>query len=129
MPSRRQQKMSRAIIRAVSDAIANHLNDPRIEGFVSITRVNLSGDLHKADVYVSILGKNGAAQRKTFAAIEHAHSRIQSLVAGGLHTKFCPALRFHLDEDFKKTIETMRIITETASQSKPADNNQIDGSD
>ena len=121
--------MSRAIIRAVSDAITNHLNDPRIEGFVSITRVNLSGDLHKADVYVSILGKNGAAQRKTFAAIEHARSRIQSLVAGGLHTKFCPALRFHLDENFKKTIETMRIITETASQSKPADNNQIDGSD
>ena len=121
MPSRRQEKMARVITEAVSDIIANHLSDPRIEGFVSVTRVSLPPDLRKADVYVSILGKGESAQRKTFAAIEHAHSRIQSLVANRLHAKFCPALRLYRDENFKKTLETMRMIEEVAKESKQTD--------
>lgn len=121
--------MARAITEAVSDAINNHLNDPRIEGFISITQVKPSPDLRKADVYVSLLGKNEASQRTTFAAIEHARRRIQSLVAKRLRTKFCPVLSFYMDEKFKKTIETMRIITETTKQSKQTGDSQIQESD
>lgn len=129
MPSRRQERMVRVITEAVSDAIAHHLSDPRIEGFVSVTHVNVPADLRRADVYLSILGKTEAAQRKTFAAIEHARSRIQSLLAKRLHSKFCPALRFYRDESFKKTLETMRIITEAAEESKQTDDGQIDNGD
>ena len=75
MPSRRQEKMTRVITEAVSFAIANHLSDPRIEGFVSVTRVELPADLRRADVYISILGKSEVAQQKTFDAIRHARSR------------------------------------------------------
>jgi ribosome-binding factor A len=67
-------------------------------------------------VYLSIFGKDEAAQNKTFAAISHAKSRIQSVVAGKLQSKFSPVLHFHLDEQFKKTLETMRLIDEAASE-------------
>ncbi|GAI20677.1 unnamed protein product, partial [marine sediment metagenome] len=40
----------------VSDAITHHLSDPRIEGFVSVTRVDMATDLRNADIYVSIFG-------------------------------------------------------------------------
>jgi len=129
MVSRRQEKMARVITEAVSDIIANHLSDPRIEGFVSVTRVNLPADLRRADVYVSILGKDEAGQCRTFAAIEHARSRIQSLVADRLATRFCPVLRFCRDEKFKKTLETMRIIDETARESKQTDTDRVEKGD
>jgi len=104
--------VARVIKEAVSDAIANRLSDPRIEGFVSVTRVETTPDLRNAEVYISIFGRDEASQKKTFAAIEHARSRIQSLLAVKLESRFCPVLRFQMDEKFKKTLETMNIIDE-----------------
>jgi ribosome-binding factor A len=121
MPTRRQEKVARVVKEAVSDAIANHLSDPRIEGFVSVTRVDLATDLRTADVYLSVFSRNPAAQEKTFAAITHARSRIQSVLAGALQSKFCPVLRFHKDEKFKKTLEIMNLIDKAVSELKNND--------
>ena len=116
MATRRQEKVARVVKEAVSDAITHHLSDPRIEGFVSVTKVDMATDLRNANVYVSIFGGDETAQNKTFAAIAHAKSRIQSLVAGKLQSKFCPVLHFYRDENFKKTLETMRLIDQAASE-------------
>jgi len=105
----------------VSDAIAHHLSDPRIEGFVSVTRVDMATDLRNADVYVSIFGRDESAQNKTFSAITHAKNRIQSLVAGRLQSKFCPVLHFYRDEKFKKTLETMKLIDQAVSELEKED--------
>jgi ribosome-binding factor A len=116
MATRRQEKVARVVKEAVSDAIAHQLSDPRIEGFVSVTRVELTADLRSANVYISIFGKDQTSQNKTFAAITHAGSRIQSLVAGRLQSKFCPILHFYTDEKFKKTLETMELIDRAAKE-------------
>lgn len=121
MATRRQEKVARVVKEGVSNAIAHHLSDPRIEGFVSVTRVDMAADLRNADVYVSIFGGNKAAQNKTFAAITHAKSRIQSLVAGRLQSKFCPVLHFYRDEKFKKALEIMKLIDQTASEPEKED--------
>lgn len=121
MATRRQEKVARVVKEGVSNAIAHHLSDPRIEGFVSVTRVDMAADLRNADVYVSIFGGNEAAQNKTFAAITHAKSRIQSLVAGRLQSKFCPVLHFFRDEKFKKALEIMKLINQTACEPEKED--------
>jgi ribosome-binding factor A len=125
MPTRRQEKVARVVKEAVSDAIANHLSDPRIMGFVSITRVEMSPNLRSAEVYLSIFGKDAAEQNKTYAAITHARSRIQSLLGRRIQSKFCPVLHFHLDEKFKKTLEILNLIEDAASQFKKEDT--VDG--
>jgi len=116
MATRRQEKVARVVRQAVSDAVSRHLGDPRIEGFISITRVEMSADLRIADVYMSIFGGSQAAQNKTFAAIKHARVKIQSILAETMQSKFCPVLRFYLDEKFKKTLETMNLIEKAASE-------------
>ena len=124
MATRRQEKVARVVKEAVSDAITHHLNDPRIEGFVSVTRVDMTADLRNADVYISIFGRDQAGQNKTFAAITHAKSRIQSLLAGKLHSKFCPVLHLYRDEQFKKTLETMKLIDQAARELKKKDSDE-----
>ena len=116
MPSRRQEKVARVVKEVVSETILSHLSDPRITGFVSVTRVEMTPNLRKAEVYVSILADTEAAQRKTFAAINHASKRIQSLLGARLESKFCPVLYFHRDEQFQKTMETMRLFDEVAHE-------------
>jgi len=119
--TRRQEKVARVVREAVSDAIANHLGDPRIKGFVSVTKVDIAPDLRSADVYLSIFGGDDGTQTKTFAAISHARSRIQSLLAGRLRSKFCPTLRFHRDQQFKKALETMKLIDQTTGEQQEED--------
>ena len=116
MPSRRQSKVSRVVKEAVSDAILSHLNDPRIEGIVSVTGVEMSPDLRRADVYLSILGKDEVSSNKTYCAITHARSKIQRLLGERIQSKFCPVLNFHKDEKLKKTLETMRLIEEATEE-------------
>ncbi len=116
MPTRRQEKVARVIREVVSDVIANHLNDPRITGFISVTRVEVLADLRSADVYLSIFAATDAAKARSFEAITHARPRIQSFLAEAIESKFCPVLRFHEDEQFRKTLETMRLIDQVASE-------------
>jgi len=126
MATRRQEKVARVVKEAVSDAITHHLNDPRIDGFVSVTRVEMAADLRNANVYISIFGSDQAGQNKAFTAITHAKSRIQSLLAGRLHSKFCPVLHFYKDEKFKKTLEIFNLIDEAVKDSKKKDSDSED---
>ena len=121
MATRRQEKVSRVVKEAVSDAIANHLSDPRIEGFVCVTKVEMTTDLRIANVYVSIFGRNQVSQNKTFAAITHAKSRIQSLLAGRLQSKFCPVLYFYRDEKIKKALEIVKLIDQAKNELRKKD--------
>jgi ribosome-binding factor A len=121
MPTRRQEKVARVIREVVSDVIANHLSDPRISGFVSVTRVEVMADMRSADVYLSIFASSEGARDKTFAAITHARTRIQSFLADALESKFCPVLRFHVDEQFRKTLDVMRLIDEVAGERRERD--------
>ena len=125
MISRRQERVARVIKEVVSEAVLNHLNDPRIQGLVSVTRVSVTPDLRSADVYLSIFATGAAQDDKTqavadrsFAAIVHARNRIQSLLASRMRAKFCPALNFYSDENFKKTLETMKIIDQAVGELK-----------
>jgi ribosome-binding factor A len=126
MATRRQEKVARIVKEAVSDAIAHHLNDPRISGFVSVTRVDMTADLRNANVYISVFGSDEAGQSKAFAAITHAKSRIQSLLASQVRSKFCPVLHFYKDEKFKKTLEILNLIDQAAKEFKDKDS---DGED
>ena len=126
MATRRQEKVARVVKEAVSDAIAHHLNDPRIVGFVSVTRVEMTADLRNADVYISIFGSDQAGQNKAFTAITHAKSRIQALLADRIHSKFCPVLHFYKDEKFKKTLEILNLIDEAAKDLKKKDSDSED---
>ncbi len=121
MPTRRQEKIARVVKEAVSDAIANHLSDPRIESFVSVTRVEVSADMRIADVYLSMFGGTETAQNKTFAAITHARSRIQTILAEQSQSRFCPVINIHRDENFKKSLEIMKLIDGLAAEFKDKD--------
>jgi len=69
MPSRRQEKVARVVKEVVSEAVANHLSDPRITGFVSITKVEMTPDLRNADVHLSIFArKQSTGQAINFSA-------------------------------------------------------------
>ena len=107
--------MARVVVEAVSDIINNHLQDPRIEGFISVTEVKMTPDLKNAHVHLSIMGA-ASSEKKTFSAIEHAAGYIQALLGQRMTAKFCPHLSFHIDDRLKRGAETMKMINEVFEQ-------------
>jgi ribosome-binding factor A len=107
--SRRQEKVASVVRRVVGEAIAQQLHDPRISPMTSITRVEITGDLQFATVWVSVMGTD-SEQRTTIAGLQHAQGRLQSLLSRALAMRQCPTLRFKHDESIKRGFETLRLI-------------------
>lgn len=123
MGSRRQEKMARVIKEAVSEAILNNLSDPRINGMITVTRVELTPDMKMAYVYLSIYAGDKTKEMMTFHAIEHANSHIRALSSKYVTAKFMPRFTFRMDEQYKKTLEILNLIDKAAEEykDKPVD--------
>lgn len=125
-PTRRQEKIKSLIKVTVSDIIQNRLNDPRIEGFVTVTEVDVSPDIRNADIFISVMAADETIEKRTHIAIQHATKHIQSLLAERMTTRFVPILRLLKDEKIKKTLDTLRVIEEAAQEYREKDSVEQD---
>ena len=128
--TRRLEKVVRVIKESVSDTISNRLSDPRIQGLVTVTEVDLSPDLKQAVVYLSVLGTDPSAKQLTLTAIGHAAGVIQAALGRAMTSKFVPHLRFEEDRKLQNTLETLRLIEQVREEWEPdASEASEDGTD
>ena len=116
MPSHRSLRMAEAIREVVATAILFEVADPRVQS-VTVLRVELSGDLRQAKVYVSIMGTE-SERRRALEGLNHATGFIQARVAARLQTRFTPVLGFKLDDSVKKSVELGRLIDEAVASDR-----------
>ena len=118
MPTHRNLRMAEAIREVVATAILFEVADPRVRA-VTVLKVEVSGDLHSAKVFVSIMG-TAAERQQAFRGLVHAAGFLQARVAARLQTRFTPVLSFTHDESVKKSVELARLIEEAiASDRRP----------
>ena len=113
MPSHRSLRMAEAIREVVATAILFEVADPRVHS-VTVLRVEVSGDLRQAKVYVSIMGTE-PERKRAIEGLNHATGFLQARVAARLQTRFTPVLSFHSDERVKKLIEIGRLIDQAVA--------------
>ena len=102
MPSHRSLRMAEAIREVVATAILFEVADPRVRS-VTVLRVEVTGDLRQARVFVSIMGTE--PERRRTRRAHHAAGFLQARVAARLQTRFTPVLSFRLDDSVKKSVE------------------------
>lgn len=108
----RARKLSKRIAQIVASALEHEVKDPRLAR-VTITDVKLTGDLHDATVYYTVLGDNldtAPDFQGVAAALESAKGVLRSLVGQGTGVRFTPTLAFHADtvpEDAKHIDELL----------------------
>jgi len=91
----RQERLAEQIRIEISEMIARELKDPRI-GFATLTRVELSTDLHHARVLVSVLG-SPEEQEGTIAGLTSATGFLRHEIGHRLALRRVPELAFVLD--------------------------------
>lgn len=127
MSSRRVLKAAEAIREVVSMAILTELQDPRIRD-VTVTQVEVSGDMRQAKVYVSIMGEE-TKQNLAMHGLQSAAGFLQSKVASRIDTRYTPRLEFVLDQGVKKSIEIARILREVLPPAAAQNNDDQDDAD
>jgi len=110
MSSRRVLKVAEAIREVVSMAILTELRDPRISD-VTVTYVEVSGDLRSAKVHVSVMG-NEAKQKLCLHGLQNSAGFLQQKVARRIETRYTPRLTFLLDQGVKHSIEVNRLLSQ-----------------
>lgn len=98
-------------------AILAELKDPRIRD-VTITYVEVSGDLRHAKVHVSVMGDE-ARQELSLRGLQSAAGYLQAKCAARIDTRWTPRIEFLLDQGVKKSIAVSRILAEVLPRPTP----------
>src|SRR5437867_3314999 len=126
MKTHRLARVAEVIREVAAETILFELQDPRIKN-VTVIKAEVSGDLQKAKVYVSVMGTQ-KEQDLCMHGLKHSAGYVQSKVATRLKTRYTPTIVFIRDDGVKKSIEMSRIINEALAQSRPeAQPNAADG--
>lgn len=95
MQYQRKDRVGDMIKREISLMIQQELKDPGI-GFVTITGVEVSADLKRAQVYYSVLGDQDS-KIKTASALKRACGFLQHEIGKRLRLKHTPEIGFQFD--------------------------------
>jgi ribosome-binding factor A len=91
--------------------VEGRIKDPRVNPFLSITRVEASKDLTWADVYVSTF-RSETNLGRSVAGLQSAAGFIQARLAREIRIRQTPKLRFHADMGLKEEFELIKKIDE-----------------
>ena len=116
MSSRRTLKAASAIREVVSMAILTELRDPRIEN-VTVTFVEVSGDMRMAKVHVSIMGDQ-KQQDLCMHGLQKSAGYLQKRVSNRIDTRYTPRLQFVLDEGIKNATKVSEILNDVLPENE-----------
>jgi ribosome-binding factor A len=112
----RLERVEGQLKKEISKILQEDLKDPRI-GFVTITRINLTGDLRYARIYFSILGDD-AAKEESLKGIKSAKGFIRKLIAERMNLRYVPELYFKLDNSLEYSINLEKTFERIKNERK-----------
>jgi ribosome-binding factor A len=124
--SRRTERLASTIQQELAQIILRELNDPRLTGMPSITRVKVSPDLSIADVYVTVMGTEGH-QAAALNALRHSAGLMRTKLTHSLSLRVAPFLKFHLDENLKKELELLDVLRKVSEENAELDRRRRGG--
>ena len=122
MSRRRQRQVAELVHEEISQLLQHDTRDPRL-GFVTVTGVEVTGDLRMARVYVTVLGDEKDA-RSTLEGLAHAAGYFRYKLGQSLKLRHTPELSFEIDTSLEYGLNIDRLL-DTINQ----DTNQHQDSD
>ncbi len=119
---KRSEKVAEAIHEMVSALLVKGLKDPRI-GFVTITGVKVTDDLHLATVYFTVIGSD-AEKKATEQGLNSARGFIRKEMGKTLRMRYVPDILFRYDAsvEYGARIETILKEITTADEGDDTEN-------
>ncbi|XHX79658.1 MAG: 30S ribosome-binding factor RbfA [Stenomitos frigidus ULC029] len=125
--SRRIERVAELIKREVSQMLLSGIKDDRVgAGIVSVTDVQVAGDLQHAKIFVSIYGTS-EAKAETMAGLKSATGFVRSELGQRIRLRRTPEVLFLEDSSLErgdKVLSLLNRLSQERERSEPSD--QVD---
>jgi len=119
--SRRVSRVAELIKREVSQMLINGIKDDRVgSGMVSVTDVDVSGDLQHAKIFVSIYGTQ-EVKAETMAGLKSATGYVRSELGARVRLRRTPEVVFIEDDSIERGNKVLHLLNQLQQQRPEAD--------
>lgn len=108
MSGRRPLRLAETIQAELADILHREARDPRLH-FLTITFVEVSDDLRRATVHVSVLGSE-EEKAETLEMLQHAKGFLRTRLAGRLRLRRVPELVFVTDQALDNALRVWQLL-------------------
>lgn len=109
--SRRSVRINDLLRDELSKLISKQLKDPRINGMLSVTEVEVSPDLKSARAYISILGEP-SEKKLTLEGLVSSAGFLRRQLGTLIRIRQIPEIQFILDESIEQGNELLTLMDE-----------------
>ncbi|MCM3587193.1 30S ribosome-binding factor RbfA [Mesobacillus maritimus] len=118
----RVNRVGEQMKKELGDIIGRKIKDPRI-GFVTVTDVEVTGDLQQAKVFISVLGDE-AQKENTLKALAKAKGFIRTEIGQRIRLRKTPEISFEFDPslEYGNRIDTLLHQVHSNNDEKEREN-------
>ena len=119
--SRRVARVAALIKREVSQMLLSEIKDDRVgAGMVSVTDVDVSGDLQHAKIFVSIYGTD-EAREETMEGLESSVNYVRKELGSRMQLRRTPTVKFFEDRSLERGDNMLDLLNKISQerQNKP----------
>ena len=115
MASNRIGRINKEIQRELAEQL-RRLKDPRVSqtGMVSITRVDTTGDLRYARIYISALDKS--QEKEVLKGLKSAAGFLRRELGRSLQLRYTPELQFVADDSIQHGAHILEVLRQVEQQ-------------
>ncbi len=117
----RIEKLQELIKQETSKMLLYDIKDPRI-GFVTVTDVEMTGDLREAKIYVSIMG-NDEQIKDTMDGLKSALGFVRREIGKRIRLRFTPEISFAADKSLDYSEHIQKILLQIEKERVPGEDN------
>jgi len=116
-PGRRPRRVAEQVRQVVTAFLQEEARDPRI-GFVTVTNVDVTGDLQHATVHYVVHG-DAQAQAQTDEGLAAAASAVRRRIGEALKLRVVPDVVFRLDRGSEHAAHIARLLADLERPEEP----------
>lgn len=124
--SRRVERVAELIKREVSQMLLSGIKDDRVgAGIVSVTNVQVAGDLQHAKIFVSIYGTS-EAKAETMAGLKSATGFVRSELGQRIRLRRTPEVLFLEDSALEQGDKVLSLLNRLSQERQVAETSNLE---
>lgn len=122
MAVNRVDRLNSLLKEVISEVIKREVRNPHVTDLMTVTRVQITKDLHYAKVFISVIGTD-VEKEETLRALTSAAGFIAVNSSKKVVMRYFPELRFLLDDSVDKHMRIQSLLTriEEERKSRPSE--------
>lgn len=114
--SKRVNRVAEQMKKELGEIILQKVKDPRI-GFVTVTDVEVTGDLQNATIFISVLGRD-SEKEATLKGLNKAKGFIRTEIGKRMRLRVTPEIEFEFDESIAYGNRIQTLLTQVNNESE-----------